>query len=278
MTLIQIAEEELTALKDSLRRCPVGTLEAAIAYRTLGDAKQIPKVVNGIIERYLEPEFRPLLKNAKSNLNLAEDLGIDSLTMMEIVLLVEEILKISFENHDLKELRTLGDIQQFMNHKIYGTPPPADDGYLSFEQIATLMPHRPPFLFLNSAYVLDNSAKGNYQIEGSEHFLEGHFEDNPVFPASILLEALGQLAVLLLVSGKPSALERKVSPNKIFFTSCDGVRCHTFCRPGDLLEMQIKVKRIRHPMATFSGSIHVQEKRAVFAEEITLIFDYTKPA
>ncbi|QYY36444.1 hypothetical protein [Ruficoccus sp. ZRK36] len=141
--------------------------------------------------------------------------------------------------------------------------------------IAAAIPHDDPFLFLDSATLSEESATGTYRIRGDEFFLRGHFRDNPVFPASIMLEALGQLAVLFLVSAPSSLLQGKTAdPAKIFFHSSDEVRCSRFCRPGDVLDMQIKARRIRHPRAGFQGSITVDGQRTAYAEGINLMFDW----
>jgi 3-hydroxyacyl-[acyl-carrier-protein] dehydratase len=141
--------------------------------------------------------------------------------------------------------------------------------------IAAAIPHDEPFLFLDSATLGAESATGSYRIRGDEFFLRGHFRDNPVFPASIMLEALGQLAVLFLVAApSPALAEKKADPAKIFFHSSEEVRCSRFCRPGDVLEMEIKVKRIRHPRGSFQGAISVGGERAAYAEGINLMFDW----
>jgi hypothetical protein len=43
-------------------------------------------------------------------------------------------------------------------------------------------------------------------------FLEGHFKENPVFPASIMIEALGQLCVFYLLKGDHPFLNGKSGP------------------------------------------------------------------
>ncbi|RKX36423.1 MAG: 3-hydroxyacyl-ACP dehydratase [Verrucomicrobia bacterium] len=136
------------------------------------------------------------------------------------------------------------------------------------------MPQQPPFLFLQEATLTSGWVSGKYRIAGDEHILSGHFPGNPVFPASILLEALGQLAVLFLLHGKSAQLKRPLDAGSIYFTGCEGVRCHRVCRPGDVLKLSIKPKRLRHPLATFEGSIRVGQEKAAYAEEITLTFDY----
>jgi len=115
---------------------------------------------------------------------------------------------------------------------------------------------------------------GKYKITGQEFFLQGHFKDNPVLPASIMLEALGQLAVLFLLEGMAVEPGKVVSPQTIFFTGCEGVRAHRVCKPGDILTLSIKPKRMKMPLATFEGAIRVGQEKAAIAEEITLTFGY----
>ena len=72
------------------------------------------------VMNFLEPELRPKLREGKDDTNLMEQLGIDSLTMLEIVMLLEKTLQISFDNEELRDLRTIGDINSFMEAKIKG--------------------------------------------------------------------------------------------------------------------------------------------------------------
>lgn len=268
------AENE-ASLRDALKRCSPETLEAAIAYRKGGDSTQISPVILGIIERFLEPDVRPRLREANAQeLRVAEDLGIDSLTLVEVVMLVEEALDMQIDNDELQNLRTIGDVKTFVEHKVKGLPSPTKPVQIDLATISETLPHGHPFLFIESATVRGQEIQGSYTISGKEAFLEGHFKTRPVFPASIMLEALGQLAVLYLLKGNDSELSRAVNPEKILFTSCDGVRCSRVCVPGDKLSMTVKPKRLRHPAATFEGAITVNGEKAVFAEEITLMFDF----
>jgi 3-hydroxyacyl-[acyl-carrier-protein] dehydratase len=88
-----------------------------------------------------------------------------------------------------------------------------------------------------------------------------------------MLEALGQLGVLFLLEGGAGEPGKVVNPQTIFFTSCEGVRCHRICRPGDILSISVKPKRLKLPLATFEGAIRVGQEKAAIAEEITLTFD-----
>ena len=261
-------------LRDLLKRCPAGTYEAAIAFRVDKDVSQIEKIVLGIIDRHLEPEQREILLDSDDSLRMYQDLGMDSLTMLEIVMLIEQTLKVSIDNEELRDLRTLGDVKAYLDAKARGQEPPKRSKSYRIEEIASLMPHREPFLFLETAKIDGKVATATYKISGNEYFLEGHFKENPVFPASIMIEALGQLCVFFLLKGDNSSLSSKVDPNTIFFTSCDGVKCRRICKPGDKLTMKVQVSRIRHPLACFQGEITVEGERTAHAEEIKLAFDY----
>ena len=261
-------------LRDLLKRCPAGTYEAALAFREEKDVSKIETIVLGIIDRHLEPEQREILAKSDDSLRMYEDLGMDSLTMLEIVMLIEQTLMVSIDNEELRDLRTLGDVKVYLDAKAKGEEPPKRSKSFRIEEIASLMPHKEPFLFLESAKIDGSEAIATYKIAGNEYFLEGHFKENPVFPASIMIEALGQLCVFFLLKGENAALKEKVDPNTIFFTSCDGVKCRRICKPGDTLSMKIKVARIRHPLACFQGEITVNKEKTSTAEEIKLAFDY----
>lgn len=264
--------EEDANLRESLKRCSAATYEAAAQFRKTGNTEHLPAVVLGIIERYVEPDLRAKLKDADDDLRIIEDLGIDSLTMMEIVILVEDVLQMSINNEELRHLRSVGDVKTFIECKVRGLPLPKPTKFIPIEQIVSVMPIQPPFLFLSEASVNAHGANAKYKISGQEFFLQGHFKDNPVLPASIMLEALGQLAVLFLLEGQVGEPGKTVDPKTIFFTSCEGVRCHRVCRPGDVLTLSIKPKRLKLPLATFEGQIRVGQEKAALAEEITLTY------
>ncbi|MGB0371200.1 MAG: phosphopantetheine-binding protein [Opitutales bacterium] len=276
-----LTEEQIEDLKDSLKRCPEGTFEAALKFRETGDSSLVEGIVIGIVKRYLEPEMRPKIDEATDSTLLMEDLGIDSLTMMEVVILVEETLGVSFDNDELREIRTFGDMRNFMTSRAGAEGGEVEESNVKnipINDILEIMPHQTPFLFIDSAKIVDGEFTATYKIRGTEDFLQGHFKNNPVFPASIMIEALGQVGVLFLLKSESEMLHREVRPDSIYFTSCDGVRCHRVCKPGDELTMTITPKRVRRPLATFEGSITVGSEKTAYAESITLLFDYVEAA
>ena len=57
-----------------------------------------------------------------------------------------------------------------------------------------------------------------------------------------------RMAVLYLLEGAPTEPGKVVSPHTIFFTGCEGVRAHRVCKPGDILSLSIKPKRMKMPL------------------------------
>ena len=147
---------------------------------------------------------------------------------------------------------------------------------LDATHIAELMPQQPPFLFIDEAVISPNHAEGKYLIKPDEFFLKGHFKDNPVMPASIMMEALGQLAVLYLLSAPDSAMPVKADKDKIFFTASDGVRCSRICKPQEVLEMSVDIDRLRAPLCIASGRISVGGQKTLVVEKISLTFGFKK--
>ena len=272
-----LTPEEEAELRENLRRCSPETVEAAVQYRTTGDVAQIPAIIIGIIARFAEPDVRPKLEQPSDELTILDDLGIDSLTLMEIVVAVEETLSISINNEELTPLRTLGDVKGFVAAKVRGEAPPAAPHRFTGMEIGDALPHAEPFLFLDEAEVEGTVAKGTYRIRGDEPFLAGHFPGNPVFPASLMIEALGQLGVFLLLKTEAETLTGPVDPGSIYFISTEAVRCSRRCVPGDTLALEMRLKSVRHPLAGFEGSITVNGEKTAFAEGISLTFDYRQP-
>jgi acyl carrier protein len=105
-------------LRDALKRCSPSTREAACEFRRTGSPDHLPAIVHGLIEHYVERGARAKLSRPDDGLRLVEDLAIDSLTMLEIVFLAEDVLQISIDNEELRPFRTVGDVKKFIASKL----------------------------------------------------------------------------------------------------------------------------------------------------------------
>lgn len=264
-----IAEKSETELRDIMKRCPEFAIQAAVEFHQTKDPALVAPVVMGIIERFVEPGVRSKIHESDDQMRLVEDLGVDSLLMVEIVMVIEESLGITIDNEDLRGLRSLGDVKEFLGAKMRGEPSPLRKRLFGLEQIAATMPHKHPFLFLQEVRLNGQYAEGTYTISGDESFVEAHFPGDPMFPASLMIEALGQLAVFFILrSERPELNVAQGTP--ILFVSCDGVRCHRICRPGETLNLRVELSRVHSPIVQFSGVITSGGVRVAKVEELSL--------
>ena len=121
-----ISEEELEGLRDTLKRCPSGTFEALLGFRSEGDLKALEVFIVGVLKRHVEPEYESLLDGERAQLSFVDDLGVDSMTMMEVVMMVEECLDIRLENQHLMQIQTFSDLDQYITCLLYTSPSPRD--------------------------------------------------------------------------------------------------------------------------------------------------------
>ena len=109
-------EEQIQQIRHNFRRCREGTVDAIIDLQRTGDPELIPTIVRGIVWRYVRENVRPIVDQATAETPLAS-LGIDSLTMMEVVLDVQDALDLVIEDADLKQMSTIGDVIGFLQQR-----------------------------------------------------------------------------------------------------------------------------------------------------------------
>ena len=276
--MVPPTEQQIAALRSSLKRCSPQTVEAAVRFHTTGDLGEIPAIVYGIIERHLPAENTRDLSQASDDTKLIEDLGIDSLTLLEVVLSIEETTGISVENEELREISTLGQVKAFVTQKISansGKPdaaPVTKTRRFDKAEVMSRLPQQPPFFFLEDAEIQGNSVRSSYHIQGSESFLEGHFKNNPVMPASIVFEALGQAACLWVLENATEHVGVELGTNEVLFASMEEAHFYRRAVPGDRLELRAEMLRIHAPLAVFRGIATRNGEKVAQVERLVLAF------
>lgn len=124
---------------------------------------------------------------------------------------------------------------------------------LDYAAIGRILPHRYPFLLVDRVIDLepDRRIVGIKNVSLSERFLWQGTSERPVLPPTILTEAIAQVGAILIL-GKPE------NSGKIpFFTGIERVRYRRPVHPGDTVEIEAIVKRLRSRMGVLSGAARV---------------------
>lgn len=137
---------------------------------------------------------------------------------------------------------------------------------LTVKEIKDILPHRYPFLMIDRVeeVVEGKSAKGYKNVTINENFFNGHFPDYPVMPGVLILEALAQIGAICILSQEE--FKGKIG----FLVGADKVRWKKQVTPGDKLNLEIEIVRLRGSIgvgkgkATVDGSI-VCEGEIMFA-------------
>ena len=118
---------------------------------------------------------------------------------------------------------------------------PAGGTLLDVREIAKILPHRFPFLLIDKVVELDgyHRAVGIKNVTYNEPFFQGHFPGQPLMPGVLQLEAMAQLAGVLLM--RKSDNQAKVA----VLLSLDGVKLRKGVIPGDQLRIEVETIKVK---------------------------------
>lgn len=133
---------------------------------------------------------------------------------------------------------------------------------LDITQIKELLPHRYPFLLVDrvTEVVAGKSAKGFKNLTANEEFFNGHFPFKPIMPGVLMVEALAQLGCICVL------MQEEFRGSLAVFTGIDGVRFRTMVVPGDRLDMEVELIKMRGPIGKARGIARVGDKVACEGE------------
>lgn len=129
------------------------------------------------------------------------------------------------------------------------------------EEIKKIIPHRYPFLLVDRVTEIKGmeSIKGYKNITFNEPVFQGHFPQKAVFPGVLIIEAMAQLGAVLALREFPK--ERRMA----YFAGIDNARFKKVVVPGDRLDMELKIVRVRSTYVVMEGKAFVNGKIAAQA-------------
>jgi len=153
------------------------------------------------------------------------------------------------------------------------TPPPqaalqeaiSAGGVMDIEALMRVLPHRYPFMMVDRIVQIEgNHIVGLKNVTITEPFFQGHFPGHPIMPGVLQLEAIAQVAGILM-------LRRAENAGQIaYFMSAEDVKWRKPVHPGDTLLIDVEMTKMRGKIGKAKGVCKVQGE-IVSEAEVTFI-------
>ncbi len=129
-------------------------------------------------------------------------------------------------------------------------------------QIKNILPHRYPFLLVDRVTSVEPGvrATGYKNLTANEQFFEGHFPFKPIMPGVLMVEALAQLGCISML------LKEEYKDFLGVFTGIDGFKFRAMVQPGDRLDLEVELIKMKGPLGKMRAVAKVGEKIACEGE------------
>jgi UDP-3-O-[3-hydroxymyristoyl] N-acetylglucosamine deacetylase/3-hydroxyacyl-[acyl-carrier-protein] dehydratase len=153
--------------------------------------------------------------------------------------------------------------------KTEGQEAPLRDGdALDATRLMKILPHRYPFLMVDKIIKIQGSKiVGVKNVTANEPYFQGHFPNHPIMPGVLQLEAIAQVAGLMM-------LRQADNFGKLaYFMSAESVRWRKPVRPGDTLIIDVELTKSRGKIGKAKGACLVNGETVSEAEVTFMLFD-----
>jgi 3-hydroxyacyl-[acyl-carrier-protein] dehydratase len=139
-------------------------------------------------------------------------------------------------------------------------------------EIMKFLPHRYPFLLVDRIVEMDPPQRivGLKNVTINEQFFQGHFPGAPVMPGVLILEAMAQVAGVMLYREVP---DEEKARKLIYFTGIDNAKFRRPVVPGDQLRIEMELLHRRNTYGKAAGRALVEGKLAAEAVVMFAIAD-----
>jgi acyl carrier protein len=100
-----------------LARFPAGVSDAFAHFLAVGDVEALDTVLFAVVRDFLPKKNPAAAGPLPGNARLIEDLGFDSLAIVEIGFFMEDLFQIKISNAEIEQVRTIGELRAFVLRK-----------------------------------------------------------------------------------------------------------------------------------------------------------------
>lgn len=125
-----------------------------------------------------------------------------------------------------------------------------------------IIPHRQPFMLLDTIEELEpgKRAAARKCISYNEPYFAGHFPNEPVMPGVLIIEAMAQAGAVAMLSMP------EMKGKTAYFAGIQSARFKQKAVPGDVLELEVEIIKVKGPVGIGKGTATVRGKLAASAE------------
>ncbi len=129
----------------------------------------------------------------------------------------------------------------------------------SLPEVTAVLPHRPPFLFVDKILELSKErVVGVRTFRPEEDFFKGHFPEHPVVPGVILMEGLAQTMAYAALYGQKA--------ERVFLIGIEKARFRAMVTPGMQVTYEVTLGEPKFGTLTGKGKVRSGETRVAEAE------------
>jgi 3-hydroxyacyl-[acyl-carrier-protein] dehydratase len=138
-----------------------------------------------------------------------------------------------------------------------------------FPEPAAVLPHRPPFLFVDEVVDLVPGERvvARWHLTGEEWFFPGHFPGRPTLPGVLMCEAIAQAGALAVL------LDDRYAGKLPLFGGLDGARFRRQVVPGDTLTLEVEFGRLSARAGKGSGRARLGDQVACECDLMFVLAD-----
>ncbi|MFO1501499.1 MAG: bifunctional UDP-3-O-[3-hydroxymyristoyl] N-acetylglucosamine deacetylase/3-hydroxyacyl-ACP dehydratase [Verrucomicrobiota bacterium] len=139
---------------------------------------------------------------------------------------------------------------------------------MDIHDLMRILPHRYPFLMVDRVLQIEgNTITALKNVSINEPYFQGHFPNHPIMPGVLQLEAMAQVAGILM-------LKQAENAGKIaYFMSAESVKWRKPVRPGDSLIIRVELVKSRGKIGKARGVCSVNGETVSEAEVTFMLME-----